>query len=404
MASITLRIDKGSPLTNSELDDNFRQLNLLKIELGGDLGGGTSAPVVTKLRGNAVSSATPTTGQALTWSGSAWTPVTPSVTNVSSTVTSTVISTVSATVTSTVNTGTTTYPTFSAYPNSSIQQTILANGTQQKVLFQNEEWDNNGDFANSRFTPTVTGYYQLNATVRMDNMGSSEAMIVLYKNGSEYHRGYNATGWPATSYFAMQVSALAYANGTGDYFEIYVQNSSGANRDVTVAHAGSVGNITWFNGIYVPTQVITSVTGSSIVANSVTSTVTSNLVAGFGATVTVLDDIAEQFNNAQRIFTLKYDDVAITEGVHYTDNKDFTVSIGNRHYRAAIPQTTTLGPWIVPYTAERTYTYKVSGSRIIFYRGIESRQSAEIRINNKSNSRQKKKRYPFSANSIVLGD
>lgn len=205
MASITLRIDKGSPLTNSELDDNFRQLNLLKIELGGDLGGATSAPVVTKLRGNAVSSATPTTGQTLTWNGTAWTPVTPT-------------------------------------------------------------------------------------------------------------------------------------------------NNSGL------------------------------------------------------ATITVLDDISNQFNNKQQIFTLKDNQVAITEGVNYTDNKDFTVSIGNRNYRAAVPQTATLGPWIIDYTAEPTYTYKVTGSRIIFYRGIENRQSAEIRINNKSSIRQKRRRYPFSANSIVLGD
>jgi hypothetical protein len=90
--------------------------------------------------------------------------------------------------------------------------------------------------------------------------------------------------------------------------------------------------------------------------------------------------------------------------VNYTDNKDFTVSIGGRNYRAAVPQTATLGPWIIDYTAEPTYTYKVSGSRIIFYRGIERRQTAEIRINNRSVSRQKRKRYPFAANSIVLGD
>ena len=204
MASILLRIDKGSPLTNNELDDNFRQLSLTKIELGGDLGGTTSQPVVASLRGNAVSSAAPSTGQTLTWTGAAWTPVT----------------------------------------------------------------------------------------------------------------------------------------------------TTGTSGDV----------------------------------------------------VTVLDDISNRFNNRDQIFTLKDDQVAITEGVNYTDNKDFTVSIGARNYRAAVPQTATLGPWIVDFTAEPTYTYKVTGSRIIFYRGIENRQTAEIRINNKSSIRQKRRRYPFSANSIVLGD
>jgi hypothetical protein len=152
------------------------------------------------------------------------------------------------TLSSTLVNYTTKGPAFSAYPNSSIQQTITANGLQQKVLFQNEEFDTDGCFSSSRFTPTVAGYYQINANVRMDNMGSSEAMVVLWKNGAEYKRGYNATGGSITSYFAMQVSTLVYANGTSDYFEVYVQNSSGANRDVTVAGNISFGNITWFNG------------------------------------------------------------------------------------------------------------------------------------------------------------
>jgi hypothetical protein len=43
----------------------------------------------------------------------------------------------------------------------------------------------------------------------------------------------------------MSISSLVFANGTGDYFEIYAQQSSGANR--TVQNAGS-GTISWFNG------------------------------------------------------------------------------------------------------------------------------------------------------------
>lgn len=80
MATLTLRIPKGSPLTNAELDDNFAQLNALKIELGGDIGGTTAAPVVVSLRGRTVSSTAPTTGQTLTWTGTAWMPQTPTAT------------------------------------------------------------------------------------------------------------------------------------------------------------------------------------------------------------------------------------------------------------------------------------------------------------------------------------
>jgi hypothetical protein len=136
-------------------------------------------------------------------------------------------------------------PAFSAYPNSGVQQTITS-GSQQKVLFQQEDFDTNGNFASSTFTPTVAGYYQLNASVRMSGtMGTGESMLVIWKNGSEHKRGWNASGTEVgASFFAMGVSSLVYANGTSDYFEIYVQQGSGGSRDITVAG----GNITWFNG------------------------------------------------------------------------------------------------------------------------------------------------------------
>jgi hypothetical protein len=136
-------------------------------------------------------------------------------------------------------------PAFAAYANSSITQTITS-GTQQKVLFQLETFDTNNNFANSRFTPTVAGYYQINGTVRIDGAtGTGECMIVIWKNGAEYARGWNLSGVQfASNFWSMSVSTLAFANGSSDYFELYVQQTSGANRTVTVAG----NNITYFNG------------------------------------------------------------------------------------------------------------------------------------------------------------
>lgn len=420
--SIVLRIDKGAPLTNAELDANFADLSLTRLSVGGDIGGGTSAPVVVSLRGNAVSTATPTTGQTLTWSGAAWAPTSPAVINISSVVTSVVTSTitnsVSSTVTSTaistINTGTTTYPSFSAYPNSSVQQTITS-GSQQKILWQNEEFDVGGCFANSRFTPNVEGYYQLNAVARMSGtLSTGESMIVIWKNGSEYKRGWNQSGTEVgASFLSMQVSALVYADGVDDYFEVYIQQTSGSGRDITVAHAAGVGNITWFNGTYVPTQLITSITSettvsstvASAVGGAVSSIVVTTSVAGLSNVVTVLDDLSPYFNNVTSQFTLKEDRVAIVEGINYVDNRDIQVTIGFKQYRPFFPQSTTLGPWHVDYKDYgRTYDFRVSGSTIKFNRAIESRQGADIRINTVSSSRKIKSRYPFSANSIALGD
>ena len=136
-------------------------------------------------------------------------------------------------------------PAFSAYANSSTQ--TITSGSQQKVLFQTEEFDTNNNYANSTFTPTVAGYYQLNAEVRLDGAsGTGEIMIVIWKNGSEYKRGTNQSGTQiASSFWAMQVSSLVYANGSTDYFEIYVQQTSGGNLTVTAVNSP---NITWFNG------------------------------------------------------------------------------------------------------------------------------------------------------------
>ena len=136
-------------------------------------------------------------------------------------------------------------PAFSAYANATLQ--TITSGSQQKVLFQTEEFDTNSNFASSRFTPTVEGYYQLNSEVRLDGAtGTGEIMIVLWRNGAEYKRGTNQSGTQiASNFWAMQVSSLVYANGSTDYFEIYVQQTSGASVTVTAVNNPA---ITWFNG------------------------------------------------------------------------------------------------------------------------------------------------------------
>jgi hypothetical protein len=136
-------------------------------------------------------------------------------------------------------------PAFRAYI--AVSQTITS-GSQQKVTFGSETFDTNSNFGSSRFTPTVEGYYQLNATVRISgSSGTGEVMITIWKNGSEYARGTNEGGTEqGANWYSMQVSDLAYANGTGDYFEIYVQQSSGGNRDTTAGQ-----NISYFSGAMV---------------------------------------------------------------------------------------------------------------------------------------------------------
>ena len=136
-------------------------------------------------------------------------------------------------------------PAFSAYAAANTQ--TIPNNAQTKVLFQTEEYDTNNCYSSSKFTPNVAGYYQLNSMVRIDGAsGTGEFTIFLYKNGVQYKRGTNNGGTQiATNLWTLLVNSIAYANGTTDYFEIYVYQSSGGSRNVT---AENTVDITWFNG------------------------------------------------------------------------------------------------------------------------------------------------------------
>ena len=130
-------------------------------------------------------------------------------------------------------------PAFSAYATTNQSLSGLAN---TKVLFDTKEYDTNTNFSSSRFTPTVAGYYQLNAGVRPNN-SNAEAAAFIYKNGSSYKSGQNVAISLGTQN-EVAISTLVYANGSTDYFEVYVYLGSAGT---------SSGNSTstWFNGCMV---------------------------------------------------------------------------------------------------------------------------------------------------------
>jgi hypothetical protein len=108
-------------------------------------------------------------------------------------------------------------PAFSAYLSST--QNISAN-TWTKVQFQTEEFDTNSNYDNSsnyRFTPTVAGYYQVNATVTPNSANTAMA-VSIYKNGSQFKRGNSISNVAGDG---VTISVLIYMNGTTDYIEGY---------------------------------------------------------------------------------------------------------------------------------------------------------------------------------------
>ena len=130
-------------------------------------------------------------------------------------------------------------PTFYAYAGST---TLLINGTFTKVTFDTEVFDTNNNFASSRFTPTVAGYYQLNSTVTIQATGSFYMLNSVFKNGSSFAEGCIASG-NASAYNRGSVSTIVYANGTTDYFEIYSAMNCGSNTNTLNSQAS-----TYFNG------------------------------------------------------------------------------------------------------------------------------------------------------------
>lgn len=127
-------------------------------------------------------------------------------------------------------------PAFSAYQSSA---TSLSNNTYTKVLFANELYDTNNNFASSTFTPTVAGYYQINCSVQTNAGQTTRTRIVIYKNGSQFAAGTDIN----TGFTGGTASSIVYFNGSTDYVEVYIYQSSGTTQ---LTESSSFN--TYFNG------------------------------------------------------------------------------------------------------------------------------------------------------------
>ncbi len=122
-----------------------------------------------------------------------------------------------------------------------IDQADLASGAWTKITFQNEEFDNAGDYdsTTSIWTPTEFGKYLIGGFYILDpdssGSGIKQHKCSIYKNGV-LHRYLQDTGYgnSGDSYPLVSESAgtLVAANGTTDYFEFYVFHQTGRTEQV----------------------------------------------------------------------------------------------------------------------------------------------------------------------------
>lgn len=135
-------------------------------------------------------------------------------------------------------------PAFSAR-NTSNQS--LTGGATTKIVFDIEQWDTNNNFASSRFTPTVAGYYQLICHLAYTNSVSVSgyASTYFYKNGSLFAEG-NEIVINNTTYWGLPASCMVYLNGTTDYVEIYASTNGNS-----VVYADASNLYSYFQGALV---------------------------------------------------------------------------------------------------------------------------------------------------------
>lgn len=132
-------------------------------------------------------------------------------------------------------------PAFGVYNGAT---TLMATGTNIKILFNTKEYDtaNCFDTSTSKFTPNVAGYYQINAGVTVQATGSFYMITTIFKNGAAFKQG-AISGGNASAYNEGTVSSLVYMNGTTDYLEIFAAQNTGSSYNTYNASTN-----TYFNG------------------------------------------------------------------------------------------------------------------------------------------------------------
>jgi hypothetical protein len=132
-------------------------------------------------------------------------------------------------------------PAFSVYKNG---DQSVSSGAWTKVTFSDEVFDTNNNFASSRFTPTVSGYYQFNWAVEVSATSCTRMALALYKNGTALHYSGFWTIPSGTWDNEICAGALVYLNGSTDYVELYVY-PTGTSPTI---YSSSAPTSTWFNG------------------------------------------------------------------------------------------------------------------------------------------------------------
>jgi len=123
-------------------------------------------------------------------------------------------------------------PAFLVRPAS--EQSNIAVGSAVTIVFGTEVFDNNADFASNTFTAPVTGKYQLNVSVRLNNVDSASAFyrLELATSNGTYHGLIDPDFGQDAAYWTMNVCVLADMDASDTAFIRVTQGSGAAQTDI----------------------------------------------------------------------------------------------------------------------------------------------------------------------------
>jgi hypothetical protein len=130
-----------------------------------------------------------------------------------------------------------------AFRANTVTAQSIGSSTFTKIQFNVEEFDTNSNYdptTNYRFTPTVAGYYQVNANVSLGGGTIGYVQCVLYKTGAAFCSGSSVANNNTVGGMLM-ASTVMYLNGSTDYVEFYLWQ----NQGTAISLQTSTGNNTF---------------------------------------------------------------------------------------------------------------------------------------------------------------
>jgi len=129
-----------------------------------------------------------------------------------------------------------------------MQNNIAANSTQD-ITFGTERFDQNNDFASNTFTAPVTGKYQLNVNIRLNNLDTAAAYYIIYlvTTNKNYFSIIAPDQFAAdVGYFCLNFGVIADMDA-GDTAKVrYLQSGGSAQTDVDGGSGDTASNFSGF--------------------------------------------------------------------------------------------------------------------------------------------------------------